>query len=90
MALRDGEIIYLIFRQHKGCIVMDNFNIKLNTLKNDLVNTIKQSEIPVGVVYFLLKDLLNDVANVYKQTLVVEQQVASLNNEVTENNNNKN
>lgn len=54
---------------------MENFNTKLNTLKSDLVNTIIKSEIPVGAVYYMLKDLLDEVTDSYKKSLAIEQQI---------------
>ena len=59
---------------------MDNFNTQLNDLKNNLINTINQSGIPVGVIYYLLKDILADVAESYKQSILIEKQVQSIQN----------
>lgn len=60
---------------------MSNFNTQLNNLKTDLINTINQSGIPIGAVYYLLKDLLVEVSDTYKQTLVIEKQVETLTKE---------
>ena len=57
---------------------MDNFNIKLNNLKTDLITTINQSNIPVGAVYYLIKDLLTEIESSYEQTLIIEQQVEEI------------
>ena len=43
------------------------FNTCLNNLKNDLVNTINKSNLPVGVLYYIVKDLFMDVQNAYEQ-----------------------
>ena len=67
---------------------MDNFNTQLNDLKNNLINTINQSGIPVGVIYYLLKDILSEVTDSYKQTLAIEKQVEALTKEDTKNNEN--
>ena len=36
---------------------MENFNLKIINLKQNIVNIIGDSELPVGVVYYILKDL---------------------------------
>ena len=63
---------------------MDNFNTKLENLKKDLITLIKKKKMPVGVVYYLLKDILLEVESSYKQTLALEQQVQLLNDSVEE------
>lgn len=67
---------------------MSNFNTQLNNLKTDLINTINQSGVPVGAVYYLLKDILSEVTDTYKQTLAIEKQVETLTKEDVENNEN--
>jgi hypothetical protein len=68
---------------------MDNFNIKLNSLKTNLINIINQSKLPVGVVYYLLKDILIEVEKTYNQSLFIEQQVESINKSIENDNNDK-
>ena len=68
---------------------MSNFNTQLNNLKTDLINTINQSGIPIGAVYYLLKDLLVEVSDTYKQTLVIEKQVETLTKEDIDKNKNQ-
>lgn len=63
---------------------MDNFNTKLENLKKDLITLINNSKMPVGVVYYLLKDILLEIESSYKQTLALEQQVQLLNDSVEE------
>ena len=63
---------------------MDNFNTKLENLKKDLITLINNSKMPVGVVYYLLKDILSEVTTSYEQTLTIEQQVQVINNDVEE------
>lgn len=65
---------------------MDNFNIKLNSLKTNLINIINQSKLPVGVVYYLLKDILIEVEKTYNQSLFIEQQVESINKSIENDN----
>lgn len=61
---------------------MENLNI--HNLKNNLVNTIKDSGVPIGTVYYMLKDLLKDTENVYKQVIEVERQAEILSQEEKE------
>ena len=57
---------------------MDNFNLKLNSLKFNIINMIKSSEIPVGAIYYMLKDLLSNVEDIYKQSIEIEKQTQLL------------
>jgi len=68
---------------------MDNFNTKLNLLKTNLINTINQSKLPVGMVYYLLKDILIEVEKTYNQSLFIEQQVESINKSIENDDNDK-
>lgn len=68
---------------------MDNFNTKLNSLKINLINTINQSKLPVGVIYYLLKDILIEVEKTYNQSLFIEQQVESINKSIENDNDDK-
>ena len=56
-------------------------NTKINNLRTNLVNLINQSDLSAGIIYYLLKDLVNDANNSYKQALVIEQQVSNLTKE---------
>lgn len=67
---------------------MKNFNLKMVNLKQNIVNMIGNSELPVGVVYYILKDLFDDMANAYQQSLIIEQGLLETNSE--ENNSEKN
>lgn len=48
------------------------FNTYLNDFKKDLVDRINQSGLPVGVVYYILKDLFNDIEDAYQNVLISE------------------
>lgn len=48
------------------------FNSLLNNLKNDLAETIKKSGLPIGIIYYIVKDLLNEITETYKDTLLLE------------------
>lgn len=51
------------------------FNTCLNNFKSDMVNTINDSGLPVGIVYYIMKDLFIDIENAYKQTLINEKEI---------------
>lgn len=56
---------------------MDNnvgFNTYLNNFKTNMINTINDSGLPVGVVYYIMKDILNDIQNAYENTLKKEKE----------------
>ncbi len=53
---------------------MDKYiNTKINNFKSDLVNLTTQSDLPIGIVYYEIKDLLVDIEKAYKNTLSLEQ-----------------
>ena len=52
------------------------FNTYIYNLKTDLVNTVNKSGLPVGVVYYIIKDLFMDAQNAYEQTLRKEKEEA--------------
>lgn len=55
------------------------FNTYLNNFKTNMVNTINDSGLPVGVVYYIMKDLLVDIQNAYENTLKKEAKQAEEN-----------
>lgn len=50
------------------------FNTCLNNFKTNMVNEINSSGLPVGIVYYIMKDLLNDIQNAYENTLKKEKE----------------
>ena len=55
------------------------FNTYLNDFKTNIVNEINNSGLPVGVVYYIMKDLLVDVQSAYENTLKKEAKQAEKN-----------
>lgn len=55
-----------------------NYNTKLNDLRTNIINLIGQSELPVGMVYYMFKDLINELNDAYNQSIIIEQQVEQL------------
>lgn len=50
------------------------FNTYLNDFKTDMVNMINNSGLPVGVVYYIVKDLFSDIQLAYENTLKKEKE----------------
>ena len=48
------------------------FNTMINDLSNKLVQDIKDSHLPVGIVYLVMKDMFSDIQKVYEETLRAE------------------
>ena len=53
----------------------ENFNIKMLSLKQNIVKLVGESELPVGVVYYILKDLFEDITNAYNQSIALEKTI---------------
>jgi len=48
-------------------------NLRTEILKQNIMTLISDSELPVGTVYYILKDLFIDITNAYEQSLTLEQ-----------------
>lgn len=64
---------------------MENFNLKIINLKKNIVNLISEAELPAGVIYYILKDLFDDITNVYQQSIVLEQTLLESKNDSNKN-----
>lgn len=62
-----------------------NFNMRMINLKNDIIKLIGETQLPVGVVYYILKDLFDDITNAYNQSLALEQSLLESKNNSNEN-----
>lgn len=47
-------------------------NLKTEQLKNSLINTLSNSDLPLSNIYYVLKDVFNDVTMMYNNTLETE------------------
>ena len=56
------------------------FNTQLYNFKNDLINTVNKSGLPVGIAYYVVKDLFMEIQNAYEATLKNEKEMALINN----------
>ena len=63
-----------------------SINTQMDMFKNNLINVIGDSQLPIGVTYYILKDVYKNIEMLYNQTLEKEQQelVASMEKEKEE------
>lgn len=57
-----------------------SINTEMNIFKENLINLIGNSQLPVGIIYYIIKDVFLNIENLYNQTLEKENQeiVASI------------
>lgn len=58
-------------------------NLDVEKLRKEIVRAVNNSNLPVSVIYYLMKDLFNDISIMYQQSLLEEQK--QLTEEITEN-----
>lgn len=51
-----------------------SLDLGINVFKDNLINLIGNSQLPIGVTYYILKDVFNEIQNLYNETLTKEQQ----------------
>ena len=51
-----------------------SINTSINIFKNNMATVIHNSQLPVGILYYVLKDIVNDIQDIYKETLQKEMQ----------------
>lgn len=51
-----------------------SINTSINIFKNNIADVIRNAQLPVGVLYYVLKDVTNDIKDIYKETLQNEMQ----------------
>lgn len=61
-------------------------NIQINQFYNDMMNIITKSELPAGVIYFVVKDLLFNIEAAYQQDIIIQQYQTQNDNEEKEEN----
>ena len=49
-------------------------NLQIENVKQNIIDVINNSQLPIGVIHYLLKDISKEVANEYNKTLMFEQQ----------------
>lgn len=50
------------------------FNTMINNLMANLIKDINESNLPIGITYYILKDILRSVEQQYNNTLGVEEE----------------
>ena len=57
---------------------MEDINLSINAgidvFKSNITNVISNSQLPVGIVYYILKDILLEIKGLYNDTLQQEMQ----------------
>lgn len=51
-----------------------NINIQIENTRQELINHINNSQLPIGVVSLIIKDIYREVQALYQDTLKQEQQ----------------
>ena len=49
-------------------------NTLINVFKENVSNVINNSQLPIGIVYYVLKDLLSEVEKIYTKSLQKESE----------------
>jgi hypothetical protein len=63
-------------------------NLRIEDTKNQIINVINNSGLPIGVIYYLFKDINIEVTNEYNRTLNAERQMQLQNEEKQQEENN--
>ena len=51
-----------------------SINTGINIFKNNIAEVIGRSQLPVGVLYYTLKDILSEIENIYQGVLQKESE----------------
>lgn len=52
----------------------ENFNLKVEELKENIINIINNSGLPISVIYYVYKNILKDIEMEYFRVLHEQQQ----------------
>ena len=63
------------------------FNTRCDNLKHELIDNINKSDLPIGVIYYIMQTIMSDVISTYYGVLNREAQeyIAATNEEETDN-----
>lgn len=50
----------------------NNFNLKIDVFRQQLLQIISNSNLPVSVVVYIIKDIYNEINDLYKQAVMNE------------------
>lgn len=59
-------------------------NTKIEQFKADLIHSVNESGLPIGIIYYVYKDVMNIIASEYQQAIQAEQTQSDEKEEVTE------
>ena len=57
------------------------YNTKLNILRNNIIALVGETQLPAGMVYYMFKDLLSEMREAYEQSIMIESQIESIEQE---------
>ena len=63
---------------------MNGLNTMMQELQRNLIKDINASKLPVGIVYFVLKDIFNETEKSYIDAINTEKSISSIGEEVLE------
>ena len=67
---------------------MEDINVSINTgidiFKANIANIISTSQLPVGIIYYVFKDILTEIKDLYNET--VQQEAQKLQEQITQEN----
>lgn len=46
-----------------------NINQQIENTRQELINTLNNSQLPIGIAYYILKDIMTEVDNMYQASL---------------------
>ena len=53
-----------------------NINQEIEQVRNNIVSVINNSNMPIGVVYYVMKDIMSEIELSYQKVLVVKDEDA--------------
>ena len=52
---------------------MNNANFQIDNIHQNIINTIQNSGLPIGVMYFIIKSVYQEIEKLYLQQIMTEQ-----------------
>ena len=52
---------------------MNNLNFQIDNIHQNIINTIQNSGLPIGVMYFIIKSVYQEIEKLYLQQIMTEQ-----------------
>lgn len=51
---------------------MENYSLKMEEYKNQVIDLTNQSELPIGAIYYIIKDLYKELESLYNKQVQQE------------------